>query len=30
MTTEALNNALYNARYMTKGSEIRHYPIMFG
>ena len=30
MTTEALNIALYNARYMTKGSEIRHYPIMFG
>jgi hypothetical protein len=30
MTNKILNRALYDARYVTRGSEIRHYPIMFG
>ncbi|MGM4913183.1 hypothetical protein [Rhizobium sp. 768_B6_N1_8] len=30
MTIEALNDELYKARYLTKGSAIRHYPVMFG
>lgn len=30
MSTETLNSDLYQARYMTRGSDIRHYPVMFG
>src|SRR5262245_50869812 len=30
MSIEILNSDLYEARYMTRGSDIRYYPVMFG